>query len=159
MLRLGLAIAAAAIAADQITKWAARDALWDPLRRIEVTFFFNLVPAENKGISFGLFQSEGAGMLLIVGLALAISVGLGVWLHRSRSRWQACALGLVIGGAIGNVVDRLRLGWVIDFLDFHGGGYHWPAFNLADSAITVGVVMLIVHGFLMKPKKEPRKES
>ena len=82
MLRLGLPVAAAAIAADQISKWAARDALWDPLRRIEVTSFFNLVPAENKGISFGLFQSEGAGMLLIVGLALAISVGLGVWLHR-----------------------------------------------------------------------------
>ena len=159
MLRLGLPVAAAIVAADQISKWAIRDALWDPQRRIEVTSFFNLVPVQNKGISFGLFQSEGAGMLLIVGLALAISVGLGVWLYRSRSRWQACALGLVIGGAVGNVVDRLRLGWVIDFLDFHGGGYHWPAFNIADSAISVGVVMLIVHGFLMKPKKEPRSES
>ena len=67
MLRLGLPVAAAIIAADQISKWAVRDALWDPLRRIEVTSFFNLVPVQNKGISFGLFQSEGAGMWLIVG--------------------------------------------------------------------------------------------
>ena len=158
MIRLGLPVAAAIIAADQITKWVVREALWDPLRRIEVTSFFNLVPAENRGISFGLFQSEGAGMWLIVGLALAISAGLGVWMSRTRARWQACALGLVIGGAIGNIIDRVRLGWVIDFLDFHGGGYHWPAFNLADAAISVGVVMLIVFGFLMKPRKEPRSE-
>ena len=156
MLRLGLPVAAVVIAADQITKWVVRDALWDPYRRIEVTSFFNLVPAENKGISFGLFQSEGFGMWLIVGLALAIAAGLGVWLRRTRSRWQGWALGFVIGGAIGNVIDRVRLGWVIDFLDVHGGGYHWPAFNLADAAISVGVVMLIVHGFLPKPRKEPR---
>ena len=159
MLRLGLPVAAAIIAADQVSKWAVRDALWDPQRRIEVTSFFNLVPVQNKGISFGLFQSEGAGMLLIVGLALAISAGLGVWLRRTRLRWTAWALGLVIGGAIGNVIDRLRLGWVIDFLDFHGGGYHWPAFNVADAAISVGVVMLVVHSFLMKPRKEPRRDS
>ncbi|MDE0381040.1 MAG: signal peptidase II [Rhodospirillales bacterium] len=159
MLRLGLPVAAAVIAADQASKWAVRDALWDPQRRIEVTSFFNLVPVQNKGISFGLFQSEGAGVWLIVGLALAVSAGLVVWLYRTRLRWPAWALGLVIGGAIGNVIDRLRLGWVIDFLDFHGGGYHWPAFNLADSAISVGVVMLVVQSFLMKPPKEPRKDS
>ena len=159
MLRLGLPVAAAIVAADQASKWAIRDALWDPQRRIEVTSFFNLVPVQNKGISFGLFQSKGAGTWMIVGLALAISVALGVWLYRTRLRWPACALGLVIGGAIGNVIDRVRLGWVIDFLDFHGGGYHWPAFNVADSAITVGVVMLVVHSFLMKPRKEPRTDS
>jgi len=156
VLRLGLPVAAGIVAADQASKWAARDALWDPPRYIEVTFFFNLVPVQNRGISFGLFQSEGAGTWLIVGLALAISAGLGVWLGRTRSRWQAWALGLVIGGAVGNVIDRVRLGWVIDFLDFHGGGYHWPAFNLADATISIGVVMLIVHGFLLKPKKAPR---
>ena len=159
MLRLGLPVAAAVVAADQVTKWAVRDALWDPERRIEVTSFFNLVPVQNKGISFGLFQSEGAGMWLIVGIALAISAGLGVWLSRTRERWPACALGLVIGGALGNVIDRLRLGWVIDFLDFHGGGFHWPAFNVADASITVGVIMLLVHSFLMKPRKEPRSDS
>ena len=156
MLRLGLPVAAVVVAADQVSKWAVRDALWDPLRRIEVTSFFNLVPVQNRGITFGLLQSEGAGTWVIVGLALAVAAGLGVWLGRTPFRWSAWALGLVIGGAIGNVIDRVRLGWVIDFLDFHGGGFHWPAFNLADAAISVGVFMLIVHGFLMKPPKTPR---
>ena len=156
MIHIGLPVAAVVIAADQVSKWAVRDALWDPLRRIEVTAFFNLVPVQNRGITFGLLQSEGAGTWVIVGLALAIAAGLGVWLGRTRLRWSACALGLVIGGAIGNVIDRVRLGWVIDFLDFHGGGFHWPAFNLADAAISVGVFMLIAHGFLMKPQKAPR---
>ncbi len=156
MLRIGLPVAAAVVVADQASKYVVRDALWDPLRYIEVTSFFNLVPVQNRGISFGLFQSEGAGAWVIVGLALAISAGLVVWLSRTRLRWPAWALGLVIGGAIGNVIDRVRLGWVIDFLDFHGGGYHWPAFNIADAAISVGVVMLILHGFLMKPRKAPR---
>ena len=156
MLRLGLPVAAGIAVADQAGKWAARDALWDPFRHIEVTSFFNLVPVQNRGISFGLLQSEGAGTWAIAGLSLAISAGLGVWLSRTRQLWPAWALGLVIGGAIGNVIDRVRLGWVIDFLDFHGGGYHWPAFNLADAAISVGVFMLIAHGFLMKPRKAHR---
>ena len=156
MLRVGLPVAAAVIAADQASKWVARDALWDPPRSIEVTGFLRLVPVQNRGIGFGLFQSEGAGTWVIVGVALAIAAGLGVWLSRTRHRWPAWALGFVIGGAIGNVIDRVRLGWVIDFLDFHGGGYHWPAFNFADAAISVGVVMLITHGFLPKARKAPR---
>jgi signal peptidase II len=150
-----LPIAVVIVAADQVTKWLAHDALWDPPRRIEVTSFFALTPVENRGVSFGLFQSEGAGSWLIIALALAISVGLGVWLRRTDRLWQAIALGMVIGGAIGNVIDRARLGWVIDFLDFHGGDYHWPAFNVADSAISVGVVLLLGHT-LMKPAKTPR---
>ena len=156
MLRVGLPVAAAVIAADQASKWTVRDALWNPLRQIEVTGFFNLVPVQNRGISFGLMQSEGAGTWVIIGVALAIAAGLGIWLSRIRQLWPAWGLGLVIGGAVGNVIDRVRLGWVIDFLDFHGGGYHWPAFNIADAAICVGVFMLIVHGFLMKPQKASR---
>ena len=156
MLRVGLPVAAAVIAADQASKWAVHDALWDPLRQIEVTAFFNLVPVQNRGISFGLMQSEGAGTWVIVGVALAIAAGLGIWLSRTRQLWPAWGLGLIIGGAIGNVIDRVRLGWVVDFLDFHGGGHHWPAFNIADAAICVGVFMLIVHGFLMKPQKASR---
>ena len=155
MLHIGLPVAAGIVAFDQASKWAAREALWAPPRRIDVTSFLTLVPVENRGISFGLFQSEGAGAWAIVALALAISAGLGVWLRRTRLVWPATALGLVIGGAIGNVIDRVRLGWVIDFIDFHGGGYHWPAFNLADAAISVGVFLLVAHG-LMKPGKAPR---
>lgn len=155
MLRIGLPVAGVVIAADQISKWLIYDALWEPKRTIKVTGFFNLWPVENRGISFGLLPSEGAGSWAIIVLALAISIGLGFWLRRTDRVWQAIALGLVIGGAIGNVIDRARLGWVIDFLDFHGGGFHWPAFNVADSAISVGVVLLVGHT-LMKPGKKPR---
>lgn len=157
MLHVGLPVAAGVAALDQAAKWAARDALWEPPRRIDVTGFLALVPVENRGISFGLFQSEGAGAWAITALALAIAAGLGVWLRATRLLVPAVALGLVIGGAVGNVIDRVRLGWVIDFLDFHGGGYHWPAFNLADAAICVGVFLLLAHG-LLKPRKAPRQE-
>ncbi len=155
MLRIGLPVAAGAIVIDQLTKWFARDTLWDPPRRIEVTGFLDLVPVQNPGISFGLLPSEGAWSWVIVALALAIVIGLGVWLRRAKSAWIGAAIGLVIGGALGNVIDRVRLGWVIDFISFYGGDFHWPAFNVADSAITVGVAFLIVTA-LLGTKKSPR---
>jgi signal peptidase II len=144
VLRFGLLIAALTLGLDQLTKWLARDALWQPERRIELTGFLNLVPVENRGISFGLLDSEaGYGPWLIAGLALAIACALLIWLARTRRWLPALALGLIVGGALGNIVDRARLGWVIDFVDLHAGGYHWPAFNLADSGITIGVVLLL----------------
>jgi signal peptidase II len=156
MIRLGLPVAAAIVLLDQLAKWLARGALWQPPRRIEVLPFFDLSPVENRGISFGLLQSDsGVGVWLIAGFALAVAAGFGYWLSRVRRIWPAVALGLLIGGALGNVIDRLRLGWVIDFLDLHVGGYHWPAFNLADSAITVGVGILIIDS-LLRPAKKPR---
>jgi signal peptidase II len=81
---------------------------------------------------------------VLSGVALLIAAGLVVWMSRMTRAWPIMALALVVGGAVGNVVDRLRLGFVFDFLDFHWAGYHFPAFNLADSAITVGVVMLLL---------------
>jgi signal peptidase II len=87
---------------------------------------------------------SGVGWWLLSLLAVAIVGGLVFWLRRADRPLLAVALGLVIGGALGNVIDRLRLGAVADFLDFHLAGYHWPAFNLADSAITVGVIALVV---------------
>ncbi len=155
MLHVGLPVAAVVLVADQASKLAMLATLWSPPRRIEVTSFFALTPVENRGISFGLFQSEGAGAWAIVALALGIAAGLCLWLRRTRRLWPALCLGAIVGGAVGNVVDRVRLGWVVDFLDFHGGGYHWPAFNVADAAISVGVVLLIAD-ILMKPSKRPR---
>lgn len=103
---------------------------------------FKLVEVWNRGMSFGLFSDSGAKWAL-VGLALAISAGIVWWLRTAGSWRQAMALGLVLGGAIGNVIDRLRFGAVYDFLYFHVGDWYWPAFNLADSAITVGVALLV----------------
>ncbi|MBT3171638.1 MAG: signal peptidase II [Rhodospirillaceae bacterium] len=154
MIRLGAPLAALALILDQLTKWLARDNLWDPPIRVEVLGFLDLVPVENRGISFGLLQSEGGlGVWLISAFALIVAAGLGFWLYRTRRKWPALALGLIIGGALGNVIDRLRLGWVIDFIDFHVNTWHWPAFNIADAAITVGVGMLLIDGLFGTAKK------
>ena len=91
---------------------------------------------------------------VLSGLAIAITAALVVWLNRITSRWSAAAIGFVIGGAIGNVIDRVRFGAVADFLDFHVSGYHWPAFNLADSAITVGVAILLWESLISR-KSQP----
>lgn len=155
MLRFGLAIAVLIIAADQSTKLGAVAALWDPPRAVEVFGFFDLVPVENRGVSFGLLQGSGdLGRWLITALSLAVSFGLGIWLRRQTGRLPALGIALIIGGALGNVVDRVRQGWVIDFIDLHAGTWHWPAFNIADAAITIGVVILLVDG-LLHPAKRP----
>ncbi len=164
MLAYGLVLAAIVLVLDQLTKWLFYAALtglsfWaaapEPLPRVpgvEVTSFFNLVTVWNFGISFGLFSrgsSQSAWIFAV--LALAITSGLVVWLHRAPSRMIATALGCVIGGAVGNIVDRLRLGAVFDFLDLHALGWHWPAFNVADAAICLGVGLLLFDA-LFAPK-------
>lgn len=146
MLRLGLVIAVMIVALDQATKLYFFDLLSGADRRmIEVLSFFNLVTVWNYGISFGMFNTGSAGnALILVALALAIVVALVIWLKTATHALIGVALGLVIGGALGNIIDRLRFGAVFDFLDFHAFGWHWPAFNVADSAITVGVVLLCI---------------
>lgn len=147
MRRLGLSLAALVIVLDQLLKWWIVTVVMNPPRDIEVTSFFDLVMAWNRGISFSLFRSDwAAGPYVWAGLAVAVAIALGWWLGRVRHALTATALGLVIGGALGNAIDRLRLGAVADFLDFHWQGWHWPAFNLADSAISVGIVLLVVPG-------------
>lgn len=111
---------------------------------IEVTGFFNLVLVWNRGVSFGMFQAGSEeGRWLLVGVALVVSAVLVIWLWRERRSLPRLAIWLILAGALGNVVDRVRYGAVVDFLDFHAFGYHWPAFNVADSAIVVGAVALV----------------
>jgi signal peptidase II len=148
MIRLGLALAAVVLVLDQASKWWLLEVVGMPFRPpIVVTPFFNLVMVWNRGVSFGLFAHEAALMPYVLsGVALAVSTGLFVWLSRADRRWIAVALGLVIGGAVGNVIDRLRFGAVADFFDLHVAGWHWPAFNVADAAIVVGVGMILIDG-------------
>lgn len=151
MQRLGFIVAVPVFLIDQLTKWWVLTDLMDPPRNIEITGFFNLVLVWNRGVSFGMFGMESAwGPVLLSALALAISVGLVVWLRRVDNRLVAVAIGFVLGGAVGNVIDRVRFGAVVDFLDFHAFGYHWPAFNVADSAITVGVALLLFDSLFEK---------
>ena len=151
MLRYGLILAALVAITDQAVKWLVLDYFSTHADPVEITTFFNLVLAWNRGVSFSLFHSEEAyAPFALAALALVISVGLAIWLRRIEHRWPATGVGLVIGGAIGNVIDRLRFGAVVDFLDFHWAGYHWPAFNIADSAITLGVIFLITDGLFRR---------
>lgn len=154
-LPFGIGLAAAVVLLDQLSKWAIMG-LMRPPRVIEVSPFFNLVVGWNRGVSFGLFNNDSplnAWVLVLV--ALVIVVVLMIWLSKTDRLPIALGLGLVIGGAIGNVIDRLRFGAVFDFLDFHAFGFHWPAFNVADSGITVGALLLVVDSLFVHP--EPRK--
>lgn len=145
MPRLGLAVALAAALLDRASKWLLLDYWPVPIGGVEVTPFLNLVMAWNRGVSFGLLDRDWPGLpWLLSGLALAIVAGLIVWLRRVEERRLAVAIGLIVGGAVSNVLDRLLFGAVADFLDFHVAGYHWPAFNLADSCIVVGVAILLL---------------
>ena len=142
------AASAAIVIADQLTKWLVL-AHFAPGTRLEVTEFFNLVLVFNKGAAFSLLaDAPGWQTPLLVAFALGAAAVVAVLLVRSPGRRLFCAgLALILGGALGNVIDRLRFGHVVDFLDLHAAGWHWPAFNVADSAITVGAVLLILDGF------------
>ena len=139
----GLSIAFVIFLLDQFSKWAMLELLHLKSQSYEITSFFNLVLVWNTGVSFGMFAGNGTvKALILVIVAAVIVVVLLQWLRRSSGRLMPFGIGLVIGGAIGNIIDRLRFGAVVDFLDFHLGDWHWPAFNVADSAICVGVVLL-----------------
>ncbi len=151
---LGAAAAAVVLVLDQLSKWWVITKLMTPPRAIEVSPYFNLVMWWNKGVTFGLFASApGWGRWALVVLALVITVVLVIWLLKVNHKIPALGIGLVIGGAVGNVIDRIRFGAVADFLDFHVGALHWPAFNLADSTITIGVGFMLIDAFI--ERREP----
>lgn len=158
MFRLGLVIAAVSLIADQASKYLLIGVMRDNgFQSIEITPFFNLVMVWNRGVSFGLFASnmEIVRWLLIV-LSTGVSIGLMIWLYRATNRWLAIGLGLVVGGAMGNAVDRVVHGAVADFFDFYLSGVgHWPAFNIADSAIVVGVGFLLIDS-LFQDARSPK---
>ncbi len=154
MFRLGISIAVLVIAADQLSKWYILSVVMAPPRVIEMTSFFNLVLVGNRGVSFGMFSTDTPwAQPAFAAFATAVAVFMGFWLWRAENRYIALSLGLIIGGALGNAVDRLAHGAVIDFLDFHASGYHWPAFNIADAAITMGVIFILLEGLFAARKQ------
>ena len=149
---LGLGVAVVVAILDQLTKYwviAFFDARPPGAPVAEFTPFFNLVLTGNRGMSFGLFNNDAAANTAVFTvLAAAIVIALILWLRRAETAVLRVGIGLVIGGAIGNVIDRLWHGAVVDFLDFHLGGWHWFAFNLADAAICLGVVALLLDSLI-----------
>ena len=143
------ALAGGLAAVDQLVK-AIVLARFFPGERLELTGFLNLVLVFNKGAAFSfLAGAPGWQTPLLVAFAVGAGLFLGYLIARNRTRaLMCCGLSLVLGGAIGNVVDRLRIGAVVDFADFHALGWHFPTFNVADSAITIGAILLIYEGFI-----------
>ena len=151
----GLLVAAAALILDQIVKLAMLYGLgfagMEPGQVVPVLPFFNLVMVWNPGISFGLFPADSPeGTVIIATFQILAACGLGWWLWRAQSQVLAVALGLVIGGALGNLIDRLVYGRVADFFHFFVYGYDWYVFNVADIAINIGVLGLI-YDMLLRP--------
>lgn len=147
-MRRGLLVALAVVALDQAVKaWVVAFFAARGTDLVTVLPVFNLVLTWNRGVSFGLFNGGGETLLFAV-VAAAIVAALVWWLSRAGTRGLQLAIGLVIGGAVGNIVDRLARGAVVDFLDFHVGTLHWFAFNVADTAICLGVFFIALDGLL-----------
>jgi signal peptidase II len=156
--RAGWIVAAAALLADQLSKnlllygWDFR--ALGPAARVPVLPFFDMVMVWNRGVSYGLLPaSSAAGVVFWVVLSLAAVVALGWWLAKADNKILAVGLGLVIGGALGNVIDRVIYGAVADFFHFYAFGHDWYVFNVADAAITVGVPVLLLEAFIGAEKK------
>lgn len=148
---IGLIVAAIVVLIDQFSKiyiFAMLDKT--QYEFIEILPFLNLVKVYNSGVSFGMFNELSHGRIILSILAICITIGMCVWLYKAETKLLIWALAFVIGGAIGNIIDRVRVGAVYDFIDFHVAGYHWPAFNVADSSIFIGVALLILDSIINK---------
>ena len=150
----GVAMTLAILALDQASKyWVLYELDLPGLRHVVVLPFFALTMVWNRGVTFGLFAADGqTGQFILAGIAGAAVAAFGIWLWRTRNWLTALAVGAIAGGAIGNVIDRMRFGAVVDFLHFHAWDWSWYVFNIADAAIVCGVAALILDGFL-RPEK------
>jgi len=171
---IGFALIPDFIILDQLTKWLILDNVFRlalgaeplgimdwikettqlPFVTLEILPFFNLTMVWNHGVSFGMFQNSSIWPLTIA--AIVISGLFSVWLAKSKSWVETISLSMIIGGALGNVIDRLHFGAVADFIDLHYAGWHYPAFNLADSFITVGIVILVAHSLFFADKEDTK---
>ena len=153
--RLGLIVALTTLALDQAAKlyflFVDELSLRDPLR---VTPFLDFVVVGNRGVSYGLFQQHAEmGRWVLTFVSLAAAVALSMWMRRAGSGLLAAALGLIVGGAIGNAVDRIAYGAVFDFIHLHAGGFSWYVFNIADAAIVAGVIGLVYDSLVLEKRR------
>ena len=137
------------ILVDQATKWWILTVIMFPLSN-----FFNLVLVMNSGVSFGIFSGGDWWVRwALVICASILTFGLAVWMIKTKEHPLSLGLAFIIGGAVGNLIDRIRFGAVVDFLDFHYQSWHWPAFNVADSAITLGVAIILIDSLCVRKSK------
>jgi signal peptidase II len=158
-LRIGVAAALVTLVLDQIAKLYTLFVYDLPVREpVHLTPFLDLIVVWNRGISYGLFQQHTeAGRWILVAVSLAAALALSVWIRRTEGRLLAACLGLIVGGAVGNAIDRVAYGAVFDFIHFHIGSFSWYVFNVADAAIVAGVVGLIYDSFVLEKRRTRRK--
>ena len=157
---IGLSLAATILFLDQLSKWAVTNVFQLQMRReVELLPFFTLRWVENRGVSMGLLPAgSDTTRWLLVALTAGIATFVGAWLWREKRRDDAIALSLVLGGALGNIIDRIRLGYVVDFADLHIAGVSpFLVFNVGDAAITIGVLLLLVRALLTRERKAPQE--
>ncbi|HYI39500.1 MAG TPA: signal peptidase II [Allosphingosinicella sp.] len=160
--RLGVTVAALVFLVDQAVKWVVTYPLQLPHRlTIDILPFFTLRWLKNTGVSMGLLNAGSElGRWLLVALTCAIAAFVAVWMWREKRRDDAVALSLVLGGALGNILDRVRLGYVVDYADLHFGDIHpFLVFNVGDAAITIGVLLLLVRALLTRERKVSEEEK
>ena len=159
---LGIGLAAVVFAADQLVKWLVAGPLQlQVVRQIYLLPFFNLTWTENYGVSLGLFTAESdTGRWILVGVTAVIAAFVTVWLLREKLIGDIFGLALVLGGALGNIVDRSTVGYVIDYADLHFGKFRpFLVFNLADAAITIGVLIILARSFLSREKRDDQADQ
>lgn len=163
-LGFGLVIAAIAFVLDQAAKWIVTVPLsleTKPYGQIELLPFFNLTWAQNYGISLSMFSDQSpTTRWTLVAVTGIVAAAVAFWMTREKAKGDVIALALILGGALGNIVDRARFGYVVDFADLHFGEWRpFLIFNVGDAAITIGVLLLLVRALLTREKKGPRKEQ
>jgi len=157
-MKLGLLIAAIITGLDQLTKQMMLQTIFDPPFQIHLTSFFSLSPVYNHGISFGMFPASSFyGVLFLILMKIAIILILLNWLRQSITPMTQFGLGMVIGGALGNVIDRISLGAVVDFFDAHYDTFYWPVFNVADVGISLGIIILLIDHFTNPSEQDTKK--
>ena len=155
-----LLVSVGVIVLDQWTKWLVELHLSSHTAEPVIPGFLNLTHVRNTGVAFGLFASDGGGLLLtILGFGALAAVALYFWFAPARDRWLLVALALVVGGAVGNLIDRVTSGAVTDFIDVYVGSHHWPSFNVADSAISIGIVLMAIDSFRPRHREVPVAEK
>ena len=160
--RLGFAVALIVFVLDQLMKWVVTHPLGlnEIGDQLVITSFFNFTFTRNEGISLGLLNATNpVGRWMLVGLTSAIAVGVAVWIGREKNRIDQMALGMVLGGALGNILDRVRFGYVVDFADLHFGTFRpFLVFNVGDAAISRAVVILLLRAFLARKDHREGRE-
>ena len=153
---LGFSFAALIFALDQLAKWVVTGPLQlREVGQIVLLPIFNLTYTENNGISLGLLNATNpVGRWMLVALTGAIAIGVAYWIGKEKNRFDQLALGMVLGGALGNILDRVRFGYVVDFADLHFGDFRpFLIFNVGDAAISIGVVILLLRAFLTRKER------